>query len=264
MLSYCGELIKAHDPDRFFISLMMPPEKREALWALYAFNYEIAKTREVVTDTTLGLIRLQWWRDGVSEMYEGKEVRQNEIFPVLAKAIKDHDLPQRWLEKLCYAREFDLEGVIPVDLGGLDNYAVFTHKPLNQLALKVLGVNEGDEDIEAVSVAYTLAGLLKSVPFHASQQRCYMPANLLAKYNIPERNLYEFKNVETFKPIAEDICKRIRQHLSGCCPSSGLLKKQKKAATLVCAQLHRNDYDVFNIRFAQKPAFFHLRLFLTF
>ena len=119
MLSYCGELVRKHDPDRFFMSLMQPADRREALWALYAFNYEIAKTREVVTDTTLGLIRLQWWRDGIAEIYDGKDVRQNEILPTLAQAIKDYDLPQKLFEDLCYAREFDLEGVIPADMAGL-------------------------------------------------------------------------------------------------------------------------------------------------
>ena len=50
-ISYCGETVRKHDPDRFLLSMFAPPESREALWALYAFNHEIAKTREVVTET---------------------------------------------------------------------------------------------------------------------------------------------------------------------------------------------------------------------
>ena len=52
-LSYCGEMVRKHDPDRFLLSLFMKPDRREALWALYAFNHEIARTREVVTETKI-------------------------------------------------------------------------------------------------------------------------------------------------------------------------------------------------------------------
>ena len=262
MLSYCGELVRKHDPDRFFMSLMQPADRREALWALYAFNYEIAKTREVVTDTTLGLIRLQWWRDGITEIYDGKDVRQNEILPTLALAIKDYDLPQKLFEDLCYAREFDLEGVIPADMAGLLNYAAFTAVPLNSLALKILG--QGDDALEAISQAYALVGLAKAVPFHASQQRCYMPADLLAAQEIPERAVYEFKAQDAIKPVVKGVVAQSEVLLKGCKPSSKWLKLHRKAALMVCKQLKFNDFDVFSGKAIEKPVFFHLRLFLTF
>ena len=263
MLSYCGELVRKHDPDRFFMSLMQPADRREALWALYAFNYEIAKTREVVTDTTLGLIRLQWWRDGIAEIYDGKDVRQNEILPLLAQAIQDYDLPQKLFEDLCYAREFDLEGVIPADMAGLLNYASFTSVPLNALALKILGQGE-DEALEAVSQSYALIGLVKSLPFHASQQRCYMPADLLAAQEIPERAVYEFKAQEALQPVLKAVVLQAEALIKGRNPSSKWLKLHRKAALMACKQLRSCDYDVFSNKAIDKPAFFHLRLFLTF
>ena len=108
-LTYCGKLVKEQDPDRFLISLFMPADKRADLWALFALNYEIAKTREVVTDTTLGLIRLQWWKDAIKSICEGREPPQNEILPDLASAIQTYHLPYEAFEKLITAREFDLE-----------------------------------------------------------------------------------------------------------------------------------------------------------
>ena len=55
-LSTLQNLVQRHDPDRYLLSLFAPARHRAALWALYAFNHEIAKTREVVTETTMGLI----------------------------------------------------------------------------------------------------------------------------------------------------------------------------------------------------------------
>lgn len=263
MLSYCGELVRKHDPDRFFMSLMQSADRREALWALYAFNYEIAKTREVVTDTTLGLIRLQWWRDGIAEIYDGKDVRQNEILPILAQAIKDYNLPQNLFDDLCYAREFDLEGVIPADMAGLRNYASFTAVPLNALALKILGQGD-DEGLELVSQAYALIGLVKAMPFHASQQRCYMPADLLAAQDIPERAIYEFKAQEAMAAVIEAVVMQAADLLKEAAPRAKWLKLQRKATLMACKQLKSCDYNVFINKAIEKPAFFHLRLFLTF
>ena len=69
-LSYCGQVVRDQDRDRFLLSLFAPADRREALWALFAFNHEIAKTREVVTEMQLGLIRLQWWREQVTNIFK--------------------------------------------------------------------------------------------------------------------------------------------------------------------------------------------------
>ena len=58
-LSYCAEEVRLGDRDRFLMTLFAPSEHREALFALYAFNIEISKTREVVSEAMLGAIRLQ-------------------------------------------------------------------------------------------------------------------------------------------------------------------------------------------------------------
>ena len=58
-------LVRRHDPDRFLTALFAPPEKRDALLTLYAFNHELARAREAVSEPPLALIRLQWWREVV-------------------------------------------------------------------------------------------------------------------------------------------------------------------------------------------------------
>ena len=58
-------LVRRHDPDRFLTALFAPPEKRDALLTLYAFNHELARAREVASEPPLALIRLQWWREVV-------------------------------------------------------------------------------------------------------------------------------------------------------------------------------------------------------
>ncbi len=72
------------DEDRWISSRYASPAERQALTALYALAYELARVRLVVSEEGLGLIRFQWWRDAVSEIEAGK-VREHDV----ARALKD-------------------------------------------------------------------------------------------------------------------------------------------------------------------------------
>ena len=63
---HCIDLVRAHDRDRYLATLFAPEAHRDALYALYAFNVEIARVREAAREPMPGEIRLQWWREAVS------------------------------------------------------------------------------------------------------------------------------------------------------------------------------------------------------
>ena len=86
-LSYSAQMVREHDPDRFLLTMLMPPTYREDLLTLFAFYYEVAKTREVVSETVLGQIRLKWWQESIEEIYKGGAVREHEIVQALAGVI---------------------------------------------------------------------------------------------------------------------------------------------------------------------------------
>ena len=70
-LSPVAALVRRHDRDRFQTALFAPVHRREALFALYAFNYEIARVRERTTEPALGEMRLEWWRETIAAAYDG-------------------------------------------------------------------------------------------------------------------------------------------------------------------------------------------------
>src|SRR6476659_7041720 len=88
-LSPVAALVRRHDRDRFQTVLFAPAARREALFALYAFNYEIARVRESVTEPTLGRIRLQWWRENIAAAFEGGAVRHHPVVEALTAVIRE-------------------------------------------------------------------------------------------------------------------------------------------------------------------------------
>src|SRR5579862_1420843 len=92
--------LQRNDRDRFQTALFAPGERRDALFALYAFNFEVARIREVTREPMIGRIRLQWWRDAIAEIYAGATPRRHDIAEALAGSIRDHRLSRARFDAL--------------------------------------------------------------------------------------------------------------------------------------------------------------------
>jgi 15-cis-phytoene synthase len=170
-------LVRRHDPDRFLTALFAPPEKRDALLTLYAFNHELARAREAVSEPPLGLIRLQWWR----EVVEGAR-RRHEVAEPLAAAIDAGELDRADLLPLIDAREVEAEPAIET-LQAWRAYVLGTAGGLAVAAGRLLGAPDPDV-LRPLGAAYGIAGLLRSVAAHARQGRCMLPEDLLAEHGL--------------------------------------------------------------------------------
>lgn len=259
-LSYHAKIVKENDPDRFLMAMLLPEEKREDIWALFAFNYEIAKTREVVSDTTIGLIRLQWWRDGLKAYYEEGSVSKHETLSALIRIAQQYGVSQDDYEALIFGREFDLEDVLPASWNGFCKYAEFTNLPLNKMVLKVLGDNDSEESMSQVSILYGVVGLLRSVPFHAIQDRCYLPEDMMAEYSVSLGSLYALKPENGITELINDIADKLAKEFADMSPHSYFMNIQKQMAVLYLKQLKSCGFDPLHQRMVIAPPFFHLRL----
>lgn len=259
-LPYSAELIRQHDPDRFLVSLLMPAKHREALWALFAFNYEISKTREVVSEQTVGLIRLQWWRDAIADIYEGKVPREHEVVSPLAEAIKTYDLDRELFDNLIYAREFDLEGVAPANLEGLLNYCDFTSTPLHQLAMSIIGHEVKETTLRNIATTNALIGLIRSVPYFLNQGHVMLPQEVLEVHKLGVSKIID-TDCRAELPAVIVAC---LQHITWeGNPRSKYLKSLQKLSQMYHAQIVRCDYDVFHPKMRTSPACMALRLWIT-
>ena len=262
--------LRQHDRDRYQTALFAPADRRDALFALYAFNYEIGRIRESVREPMLGLMRLQWWRDALDEIYAGKPPRRHEVAVPLAQAIATHGLSKTHFSALIDARAQDMEEVPPESLSALENYAAGTSGNLILLALEALGVREANaaEAGRGIGIAYSLAGLLVAVPFHAQRRRIYLPAALTARHGVDlERSLFALRSSAELVAATCDLADHARRHLDGARRQRGAIPRAAMPALLhgVLAEqrlreLNRADHNVFDPKLALKDTLQPLRL----
>ncbi|MBL8630068.1 MAG: squalene/phytoene synthase family protein [Rhodospirillaceae bacterium] len=175
---YIAELVRREDRDRFLTAMFMPADKRADVLALYAFNVELAKIREHVSENMIGRIKLQWWRDVIAGIYAEKAApKGNPVTEALASLITRHQLPREHFDVLLATRERDMaDADDPMDgVSALEAYAEGTSSRLLYLVLYVLGVKGADDAAKHVGIGYALTGLLRAVLFHARENRLYLP-----------------------------------------------------------------------------------------
>ena len=182
--AHCEGLVRAADKDRFLTTLFAPAEHRNALIALYAFNVEIARVREVVREPVAGEIRLQWWSDVLSGVGRG-EVAAHPVAAALLASIARYRLPPERFKALIEARRFDLYDEPMATLADLEAYADGASASLIALAAQILAAG-GEPDIGALSrhagLAHALAGLLAAFPIHAARGQLFIPLEMLARH----------------------------------------------------------------------------------
>src|SRR5512140_2160659 len=104
---HCAALVREADRDRYLATLFAPAERRDALFALYAFNAEIARVRDVAREPLPGEIRLQWWREVLNGERDG-EAAAHPVAAALRETLARYQLPSEQLLNLIEAHSFDL------------------------------------------------------------------------------------------------------------------------------------------------------------
>jgi phytoene synthase len=162
--------------------LFAPAVRREALFALYAFNHEIARVRETVSEPALGQIRLQWWRENIAAAYDDGPLRRHIVVEPLTAAIRAHGLTRAHFDRLIDAREGDLEEASFAGLAALEEYAESSSARLVYLALETLGVRDPAAEQAGfhIGIAYALAGLLRAIPYRTRIGPALVPAEIAA------------------------------------------------------------------------------------
>jgi 15-cis-phytoene synthase len=234
---HCEALVRTADKDRFFATLFAPAARRRPLYALYAFNLEIARVREVVSEPLPGEIRLQWWRDALAGAAHG-DVNAHPVAAPLRATIVRYQLPVQRLIELIETRIFDLYDEPMGALAELESYAAKTSATLIELAARIL--NEGGEPGIGVlaghaGTAYALAGLLRAFPVHAARRQLYVPLEILDRHGARPEDIFAVRTTVELRAALAEIRARARHHLAAAGPLFEAVPAKLLAALLPVA-----------------------------
>jgi 15-cis-phytoene synthase len=211
--AYCAELVRAADRDRYLSTLFAPAERRGALFALYAFNSEVARVRDVARQPLAGEVRLQWWSEVLRGERDG-EANANPVASALLATIARYRLGTAELLDLIEARRFDLYDEPMAAVADLEAYLKQTSSTVFALAAKILAGSEAEVVSEPAGMAYGIAVLLHSFARHAARGQLYVPAELLDRYGVHSNDVVAGRSSAGLNAALGEMCNLARLHLA--------------------------------------------------
>jgi phytoene synthase len=211
--SQAAAIVRDRDPDRYLSDLFAPEAMRRQLFALHAFNAEVARVRDAISEPLPGEIRLQWWRDAIASGDDGG----NPVAAALNETIRTASLPTAPFDNLLRARVFDLYDDPMPSLNDLEGYAGETSSVLIQLGAMILagGRDPGTADVAGhAGVAYALGGLMRALPLHASRRQMYLPADMIAAFGVDPEDVFGGRATPALSALLAELRAITRRHLA--------------------------------------------------
>ena len=209
--AHCETEIRRDDPDRWIASLFWPGTLRRHTHALLAFNLEIARVRETVSEPMPGEIRHQWWRDAI----EAGQGGGNPVAEALLDTIARFNLDKARLLALIEARSFDLYDDPMPSEEALEGYVRDTASSVFEAIARVLAAGRLPPPCVAeAGRAYALTGLLRGLPYQVMKGQLFIPLDLLARHQLPPDHVLAHRNSPALGLVLNALRARVRNHLA--------------------------------------------------
>lgn len=212
---HCAALVREADRDRYLATLFAPAGHRDALHALYAFNVEIARVRDLAREPMPGEIRLQWWREVLAGERDG-EAAAHPVAAGLRETISRYALDPAPLLTLIDAHSFDLYDAPMAQPDDLDRYGVETSSALLSAAAAILG---GDTaNLAALTrpagIAQTVTGVLGDFGRHAARRQLYVPLEVLERHGVDRETVFAGQASEGLQAVIAELIRHARRQLA--------------------------------------------------
>jgi 15-cis-phytoene synthase len=238
--AYCAELVRSHDFARYAATLFLPAPSRRPVLALYAFNVELSRIRDHITQPLPGEVRLQWWRDLIESEARGS-AEANPVAAELLAAIALHDLPREQLSRFVDARVFDLYDDPMPSLDTLERYCGDIASRLFVLTARILG--ETSEEVEHVAhhagIAQGLADVIAALPLHASRGQLYLPKDVLEQSGAEEADIFAGRPTAALQAAIDRLIGEAQSELDSASDLLCSIPEQASRAFIMLALVQR-------------------------
>lgn len=211
---FCADLVRSHDFVRYASTLFVPVELRRPLLALYAFNAEVSRVHEHVSQPLPGEVRLQWWTDMLLGAGHGG-VEGNPVASELLRVIQNFRLPVERLARLVEEHQFDLYNDPMPTVSALEGYVNDTSSALFALAARVAGPPSAELDHVArhAGLAFGFVQAINAMPRDATRRQLFVPLQLLEKHGSGMEQVFAGRQTPQARAAIDELIAAARQHL---------------------------------------------------
>lgn len=235
----CAAMVRDFDFPRYAAALFAPIEKRRAMLALAAFDLDIQRIPDLVSQPLPGEVRLQWWTDALEGTEHGG-VTGHPVAAEVLRAIDTNGLPRAPLLALIAAHKFDLYGDPMPTCAALEIYC-------DDICGSLIGVNaallsnDGDagDAIHEAGRALGLTRILSRLPHDVSHHRCFLPDDLMTAHGVTRHQVLAGDDTPQLRAARDAMIATARRHLQNTMIALKNCPKAIRPAFLPLATLSR-------------------------
>jgi phytoene synthase len=258
---YCQQKTVQSGSSFYYSFLFLPPERRRAITALYAFCREVDDTVDETSDQSVARIKLAWWRTEVSAMYKGSPTHP--VTQALQPHLAAYNLQEQHLQAIIDGMEMDLDQSRYLDYAGLRKYCWHVAGVVGILSASIFGASNPQtlQYAEKLGLAFQLTNIIRDVGDDARKGRIYLPVSELQQFNVTAADILNFRHSDKFEALMKFQAERARAVYD---EAFALLPKEDRRAQrpglmmaaiyrTVLDEIERDDFKVLNQRISLTP-----------
>jgi len=240
---YCQQKAAQSGSSFYYSFLFLPPERRRAITALYAFCREVDDVVDEVSDPAVARTKLAWWRRETDAVFEGNPTHP--VGKALVPVVRAFALPRAQLQTVIDGMAMDLEQSRYVDFPALELYCHRVAGVVGLLSARIFGYQEAATERYArdLGIAFQLTNIIRDVGEDAALGRIYLPQDELARFGVPPSALLRREGGEGFVALMRHQVARAREWYARALEALPATDRRSQRTGLAMAAIYRALLD---------------------
>ena len=209
---YCQNKATKSGSSFYYAFLFLPPERRRAITALYAFCREVDDVVDECHDPSVAGKTLAWWHQQVDLLFSGKA--EHPVMKALLPHLESCRITATRLHAVIEGMEMDLTQSRYLDWPGLEKYCWHAAGVVGELSAGVFGYQDERTLQYAVKLglAFQLTNIIRDVGDDARRGRIYLPVNELQQFDVKASEILNSQYSDRFVALMQFQTERAKQY----------------------------------------------------
>jgi phytoene synthase len=240
---YCQQKAASSGSSFYYSFMFLPPERRRAITALYAFCREVDDVVDECQDTQIAATKLAWWRQELDRLYAGKP--EHPVTQALQTVLPEFSLPQEQLLEIIDGMEMDLQQTRYLDFKALSLYCYRVASVVGLLAAEIFGYKDRGTQKYAhdLGMAFQLTNIIRDVGEDARRGRVYLPIDELKRFGVPVADILNSHYSDNFRKLMEFQIERAEHYYAQAMSELPDIDRKTQRPGLVMAAIYRTLLD---------------------
>ena len=236
---YCQNKAAQSGSSFYYSFLFLPPQRRRAITALYAFCREVDDIVDECTDTGLAHTKLAWWRQELARLYAGDP--QHPVMRALEPALRPFGIKHEYLAEIIDGMEMDLSQHRYLDFAALEKYCHRVAGVVGLLAASVFGYQDERTLVYAhtLGLAFQLTNIIRDVGEDSRKGRIYLPLAELQQFQVSAADILHARQSENFVRLMAFQIERAERYYSAAFEQLPRVDRKAQRPGLIMAAIYR-------------------------